>query len=92
MWKIVKFVLTLCPVAAIAAGCGGSPVPAAGLNGSELGAHRSALTLPKYVIVLVQENLRKIPLGSEIDCDHSHKVTIKSLIDGPPDLTPVDSE
>jgi phospholipase C len=46
----------LCAVVALAAGCGGGNSPAAIPKGAGLSAHRNAITLPKYVIVMVQEN------------------------------------
>jgi len=57
MWRSVRFVLPLCAAAVLAAGCGGGHTVAAVPNGSDLQTRRTAAVgLPKYVIVLVQEN------------------------------------
>ncbi|HKW44567.1 MAG TPA: alkaline phosphatase family protein, partial [Candidatus Eremiobacteraceae bacterium] len=51
----LRFAMSLCAAAALASGCGGhnaSAIPSA----VGQAAHRKALSLPKYVIVMVQEN------------------------------------
>jgi phospholipase C len=50
------FLLSSCAVIALASGCGAGHTPAAVPNGASLQAHRKTVTLPKYVLVLVQEN------------------------------------
>src|ERR1700681_1763046 len=56
MWRNARTTLSLCAVVALAAGCSAGHSPAAFPHGAGLSAHRKALTLPKYVIVMVQEN------------------------------------
>ena len=56
MLRKIPSTLLLCAVVAIAAGCGAGRAPAAIPNGRSLEAHRRTATLPKYVIVMVQEN------------------------------------
>jgi phospholipase C len=56
MLKKAQLALSLFATVALATGCGGGHSPAALPNGGLQGAHRNALTLPKYVIVMVQEN------------------------------------
>ncbi|HEY7981122.1 MAG TPA: alkaline phosphatase family protein [Candidatus Eremiobacteraceae bacterium] len=56
MWNNSRFILSLCAVVALAAGCGGSHSVAALPGGAGLQTHRKAITLPKYVIIMVQEN------------------------------------
>ena len=56
MWKFIRLTVPTIAIAILAAGCGASHSPAAVPNGAGLQTYRKALTLPKYVIVLVQEN------------------------------------
>ena len=57
MWRMVLFTSSLCVLASIATGCGGGHAPAALPDRANVRAHRAAsLTLPNYVIVMVQEN------------------------------------
>src|ERR1022692_2595154 len=56
MWKLARLSLPLTAIALLAAGCGGAHPPVAVPNSAEMQTHRKMLTLPKYVIVLVQEN------------------------------------
>jgi phospholipase C len=56
MWKCVGFGVSLSVFASVATGCGGQGV-ASMPSAASARAHRSTtLTLPKYVIVMVQEN------------------------------------
>jgi phospholipase C len=55
MWRRAQFALALGATVAIATGCGGHS-PVALPNGAALQAHRKVLQLPKYVIVVIQEN------------------------------------
>jgi phospholipase C len=56
MWRNVRSILSLCAVVALAVGCGGTHTVAAVPNSAAAQTHRQVTTLPKYVIVLVQEN------------------------------------
>jgi phospholipase C len=56
MLRNVQFNLALCSVVVFALGCGGVHTPTAIPNAFGLQAHRKSITLPKYVIVMVQEN------------------------------------
>jgi phospholipase C len=52
-----QLVLSICASVILATGCSGAQTPAALPAGAgPQGAHRDARTLPKYVVVLVQEN------------------------------------
>ena len=51
-----RSMLPLCSLVALTFGCSGGNSPAAIPNVHELSRHRSTVALPKYVIVLVQEN------------------------------------
>jgi phospholipase C len=56
MLRIVRTSLTLCAFVALATGCGADHLSAAIPNGAVSHVHRQTVTLPKYVIVIVQEN------------------------------------
>jgi phospholipase C len=56
MWREAKFAVSLCAGVLLATGCGAGHTPAAVPNGAGLQAHHRAVTLPQYVIVMVQEN------------------------------------
>ncbi|HEY5095725.1 MAG TPA: alkaline phosphatase family protein [Candidatus Eremiobacteraceae bacterium] len=57
MRKTTRFAMSLCAVVALATGCGGSQAPGAFPHGASQVVHRKAtITLPTYVIVMVQEN------------------------------------
>jgi phospholipase C len=114
MWLYHRL-LSLAALAGLLTGCGGgsianSPNPNLGSITPESAARSGALTLPKYVIVLVQENrsvdnlfqtqpgvdtqnygidshgnkipLVERPLGSPIDCDHSHTGFVTEVTKG----------
>jgi phospholipase C len=55
MWKMIWAASSLCAIAALATGCGGGQGTATVPGGVGLQGHHR-LTLPKYVIVMVQEN------------------------------------
>src|SRR6202043_1752606 len=89
---------------------GGAPPRGLIPPGPDLRSHRKPLTLPKYVIIMVQENrtvdnlfqtqpgvdtqnfgidshgkripLKKIPLASAIDCDHSYRSFVFDVTQG----------
>ena len=110
MWRTAGLALSLCAVATIAAGCGGGRTVAAVPNSAGLTVSRATVTLPQYVIVMVQENrtvdnlfqkqpgvdtqsfgfdshhnritLQRIPLGTDIDCDHRHKGFVEDVTQG----------
>jgi phospholipase C len=56
MWKHFQSAFSLCAVSALLAGCGAGHTLAAMPNGNHLQALHGNVTLPKYVIVMVQEN------------------------------------
>jgi phospholipase C len=56
MWRAIQSTLALCAIIALATGCGTAHLAAAVPNDANLHAFRKAATLPKYVIVMVQEN------------------------------------
>jgi len=57
MRKSGRFAMSLCAFVALATGCGGSQTPGAFPHGAGPVVHRMArITLPTYVIVMVQEN------------------------------------
>jgi phospholipase C len=56
MWKEIRIIVSACAIAVLGTGCGGSHGPAAMPGGTNLQVHHRLLTLPKYVIVMIQEN------------------------------------
>src|ERR1700681_215055 len=54
--KRLQSILSLCAVVALFAGCGAGHAPAAIPTGESLQFRHKTVTLPKYVIVMVQEN------------------------------------
>jgi phospholipase C len=57
MWSKARIIIPFVTVVTFATGCGGVHAPSAFPSGAGMqGGHRNTLTLPKYVIVMVQEN------------------------------------
>jgi phospholipase C len=54
--KYIRLALSLCALFAFATGCSGGHAAPEPPSGAELQVHHNAITLPKYVIVMVQEN------------------------------------
>jgi phospholipase C len=89
MWRTARPALSLCAFAALVSGCGSGHAVAALPNGAGVAAaHRTAVALPKYVIVMVQENrtvdnlFQKQP-GVETQSfgidSHHNRITLKRI-------------
>ncbi|HEY5094716.1 MAG TPA: alkaline phosphatase family protein [Candidatus Eremiobacteraceae bacterium] len=93
MLRKIKFAIPLCALVVLVSGCGGGNAPAAVPHGAGLQARSKALTLPQYVIVMVQENrtvdnLFQTQPGVDtrnfgID-SHNHRVPLKQVALGAP--------